>query len=304
MSEGKKSDKIGSNQFYNLITGEEVSWQAIIYDLIKTEQLDPWDIDIGVLADKYVQVIQQIEEANFYLSSKVLLACSLLLRLKSEVLANRFLQELDESIYGKQDAKKYLLERIELDEGELPILVPKTPMARYKKVTLKELLSALSNAIETENRRIKKDIKQRQAEKLTATVMPKSNRVPLKDRISAVFDRIRGHIVKPKIVHMTFSELAPSRDEKIACFLPVLHLSNHDKLYLQQHKNFEEIFMHLETIKGELEQIKLELGEANPNEIEIIEDSDEIVEDFEEELKEKLVEKKLKQIDKELSEEV
>ena len=87
-SEKIAKEKVSQNHFYNLITGNEVSWQAIIYDLIKTEQLNPWDIDIGVLADNYLAVIQKMEEANFQVSSKVLYACSILLRLKSEILSN------------------------------------------------------------------------------------------------------------------------------------------------------------------------------------------------------------------------
>ncbi len=299
-------DKIGSTQFYNLITGEEVSWQAIIYDLIKTEQLDPWDIDLGILADKYAQVIQSIEEANFYVSSKVLLACSLLLRLKSEILSNRFIQELDESIYGKQADKRYVLERIELDEDELPILVPKTPMARYKKVTLKELMSALNKAIETENRRIRKDIKSRQAERLTAMVLPKANRVPLKDRIALVFEKIRNHISPPTRHHMTFSELAPSREEKLSAFLPVLQLANNDRLYLRQQDHYNEIFMRLDQLQEEIEEIKKELGEAKEElETELAEKLEEELgelEEFEEEMSEAIKEKKLKAIDKELEE--
>lgn len=297
-------NKIGSTQFYNLITGEEVSWQAIIYDLIKTEQLDPWDIDIGVLAEKYAQIIEQMEEANFYISSKVLYACSLLLRLKSEILSNRFIQELDESIYGKQDEKKYLLERIQLDEDEIPILVPKTPMARYKKVTLQELMSALNKAIETENRRIRKDIKARQAERLTSTVLPKSNRIPLKERIAAVFDRIRGHISKPKEMHMTFSELAPTAEEKRACFLPVLHLSNHDQIYIRQPKHFDEVFMRLEQLQQELDEIKAELGAASDSmseqDIALAEQELEELEEFEQEMEKAVTEKKVKDLDKEL----
>jgi hypothetical protein len=39
-------ERIQGEEFYDLITGEELSWQALIYDLIKTEQLDPWDIDL------------------------------------------------------------------------------------------------------------------------------------------------------------------------------------------------------------------------------------------------------------------
>jgi chromatin segregation and condensation protein Rec8/ScpA/Scc1 (kleisin family) len=300
-----KNNRIGETQFYNLITGDEVSWQAIIYDLIKTEQLDPWDIDLGVLADKYVLVIQNLEEANFYVSSKVLFACSLLLRLKSEILSNRFLQELDEAIYGATADKKYILERIELSEDEIPILVPKTPMPRYKKVTLAELMSALHKAIETENRRIRKDINARQAERLTSTVLPKSNRVPLKDRILGVFERITGHIKHPIVKHMTFSELAPSREEKLSCFLPVLHLSNTGKVYLRQPKNFDEVFMRLEQLQEELEEMKAELGQATGEEEQVAEESEEEIaeiEEFEKEIDKAFKEKKLKEIDKELEE--
>jgi len=78
-----------------------LSWQAIIYDLIKTEQLDPWDIDLGILADKYVDIIQHLEDADFFVSSKVLLACSLLLRLKSEILINSYIQDLNDALYGR-----------------------------------------------------------------------------------------------------------------------------------------------------------------------------------------------------------
>ena len=98
----KKEERINQSQFYDLITGEELSWQAIIYDLIKTEQLNPWDIEIGVLADRYVEKIAKLESDDFFVSSKVLLACALLLRLKSEILANSYIQELNDSLFGKK----------------------------------------------------------------------------------------------------------------------------------------------------------------------------------------------------------
>jgi segregation and condensation protein A len=311
MEEGVKNidnsakSKIGESQFYTLITSQEVSWQAIIYDLIRTEQLDPWDIDIGVLADKYVLVIQQMEDANFSVSSKVLYACAILLRLKSEILSNRYMQEINDAIYGKQDEKRYLLERITLDDDEIPILVPKTPMPRFKKVTLQELMGALHKAIETENRRIRKEIKVRQAEKSALVVLPNANRIPLKDRISAVHDKIKGHIsTHQELQHMTFSELAPSREEKLASFLPVLHLSNNSQIYLRQPKKFEEVYMRLEQLKEEIEEIKKELGEALvESDEEVVEELEEELgeaEEFEKELEKKIIEKKVKEIDKEL----
>ena len=257
------NNKITSGQFYDIITKEEIGWQAIIYDLIKTEQLNPWDINIAVLADKYLLVIEQMEEANFFVSSKVLLACSLLLRLKSEILLNHQIVSLNELLYGKKPEKDYEIERIEIDEDELPALVPKTPIPRSRKVTLNELMSALNQAIETENRRIKKEIRKKQAEKSSLIVMPRANRIPLKERVKSIFSRIKLHLSKPGEVYMKYSELAPSREEKISSFIPVLHLANNKKVYLHQPVHFDEIYMALQMIQEEIEKLKQELVEEN-----------------------------------------
>ena len=37
-----------------------------------------------------------------------------------------------------------------------------------------------------------------------------------------------------------------TREEKLASFLPVLHLSNANQLYLTQLKQFDEVYMRLE----------------------------------------------------------
>lgn len=259
----ENSEKINHEQFYDLITGEEVSWQAIIYDLIKTEQLNPWDIDLAILAEKYMEIIQQLEEANFFVSSKVLLACALLLRLKSEILNNDYIKSLDEAMYGKKDDKKYVLERIELDEDELPMLIPRTPMPRFKKVTLKELMLALNKAIETEGRRIKRDISAKQAEKSALSTLPKESRVPLKDRIQEIMNLITKSINERADKEIKFHEIAPTRKEKLENFLPLLHLDNHERIFVKQEGHFQDILIKLE---------KHELIEELETEEEIIED--------------------------------
>ena len=37
---------VGQEQIHELLFGDKLSWQAIIYDLINTEQLNPWDMDL------------------------------------------------------------------------------------------------------------------------------------------------------------------------------------------------------------------------------------------------------------------
>ncbi len=111
-----QKNSVKQDQIHDLIFSREIGWQEIIYDLINTEQLDPWDINITILTDKYLEKISQLEEADFFVSSKVLLAASLLLRIKSEILLNKYIKSIDEILFGSKELKSHQLERIELDE--------------------------------------------------------------------------------------------------------------------------------------------------------------------------------------------
>jgi segregation and condensation protein A len=160
---GVSVDKVGQEQIHDLLFGEKLSWQAIIYDLINTEQLDPWDIDIALLSDRFLIKIRELEEANFFVSSKVLLAAALLLRIKSEILLHKYLPSLDDILFGRKEEKQEIQDKIEFDEN-VPELVLRTPLPRLRKVTLQELMASLGNAINTEHRRIKRIIVDKQRE--------------------------------------------------------------------------------------------------------------------------------------------
>jgi len=235
--------KIGNEQLYDLLTSQEVSWQTIIYDLINTEQLDPWDINLVLLTNKYLEKIRQLEEADFFVSSKVLLAASLLLRLKSEILLNRYIRSIDEILFGKKEETKSE-ERIEINESEIPELYPKTPLPRYRKVTLNELMSALDKAMTTENRRIRKEVENKIREREAEIVLPKK-RINIRERIRKIYSKILTSF-KKKQTKISYSELTGGKkEEKLACFLPCLHLDNQQKLFLEQEKHFSEIYIWL-----------------------------------------------------------
>src|SRR3989344_738886 len=259
------NDKIGQEQFYDLLTNEDYGWQSIIYELINTEQLDPWDIDLSVLTQRYLEKIQEFEEANFFVSSKVLLAAALLLRIKSEILLNKYIKSLDDILFGREEKKEYIRERIEIDESEIPMLYPRTPLPRSRKVTLQELIGALDKAIKTEGRRIQKEISNKIRLRETAIVLPK-RRINIHDKIRKVYSRIKSlfKIQKP-VQRLRFSELAGNdKEEKLLTFIPLLHLENQSKLWLDQGRHFEEIWISLREIfdvhKGEIErELKREL---------------------------------------------
>lgn len=256
--------KVGQEQIHGLLFSDKLSWQAIILDLINSEQLDPWDIDLALLTNKYLERIRGMDEANLFVSSKVLFAAALLLRLKSEILLNYYLPSLDEILFGKKEDKKYVQERIEL-EDEIPELVQRTPLPRYRRITLQELLFALGKAITTENRRIKKVVTAKQQEIETAIAIPKA-RINLGDKIKEVYNRLKD-IFSKKEERISFSELlgenVNKNEERVSAFVPLLHLDNQHKVFLEQEKHLEEIYVWMKShyqkkFAEELEQMRLE----------------------------------------------
>ncbi len=228
-------------QIHGILFNREIGWQEIIYDLINTEQLDPWNINITILTDRYMVKIRELEE-DFFVSSKVLLAASLLLRIKSEILLNKYIKSIDEILFGKkEETQKKGLEKIELDE-EIPELIPKSPMPRMKKVTLNELMESLNKAITTENRRIKKEIIKKNALRESNISLPKK-RKGVKHKLTDIFEKIKIHFKnnkQEKKVHYN-KIIGAAKEERVFSFGPLLHLEQQKKIWLEQLKHFGDI---------------------------------------------------------------
>ena len=239
----QNADKIGNNEVYNLLVSRELSWQAIIYDLIRTEQLDPWDIDLIFLTQKYLEKIRELEEASFNVSSKILLAAAILLRIKSEMLLSRYIKSLDEILFGKEEEKQKPEFSINLDD--VSDLLPKSPLPRMRKVTLPELMAALSRAMTTEHRRIKKEVAIKHALMRLDAFLPKQ-RTNIRKKIKQVYEKIRLFFSKSN-EKMTYSQLAETKEEKLTNFMPILHLDNQEKILLEQLRHFDEIYIYLKS---------------------------------------------------------
>jgi len=75
--------------FSILFEQDDITWQDIIYELINSEQMDPWDIDVSLIAHKFIEAIKQLQGTDFRLSGKIILASAILLKIKS----NQLLEE-------------------------------------------------------------------------------------------------------------------------------------------------------------------------------------------------------------------
>lgn len=269
-----KKDEINIHQekIHSIVFSREIGWQEIIYDLINSEQLDPWDIDIMVLTNRYLEKIQELEE-NYFVSSKVLLAAALLLRIKSEILLNKYIKSIDEILFGSKEKKPIPFERIELDE-EIPFLIPKSPLPRFRKVTLNELVESLNKAIITENRRIRKEVLNQRTLIDASFSLPK-RKFTINDKIREIYSRLFECLQNNKDGFVPFSVLMGNdKEEKIYTFTSLLHLENQKKIWLHQDEHFNEINVWLKEV----------YFERNPNYFQDLKTGEEIIEEEKNEL--------------------
>lgn len=217
---------------------DEITWQNILYDLVRTEQMDPWEIDISMISQRYIDTIRKLKEHDFRISGKMVLAAAILLKLKSTRLVGEDITELDRLIAGAGEQEEELTE---LDGplipklGEVPTLIPHTPQPRKRKVSIYDLVRALEKALEVKKRRV------------LNSIPPMNLAIPKKtfditSAIRNVYGKIRSFFTSG-VKKIGFSELLPSqsRQDKVHTFIPLLHLAQQNKIELEQEQAFGEI---------------------------------------------------------------
>jgi len=239
--------------FQILYNQDEVTWQTLLYELIKKEQMNPWDVNISLLTKKYIETIKKLKELDFRISGKVLLAAAILLKLKSNRLLNEDLSELDRLL---TESEEELIDELDLEEPQRPReekhpLIPRTPQPRKRKVSVFDLVKALEKALEVKQRRVMNSIP------------PMNVKIPEKERditqiIREVYNKIISYFNYNRQNKLTFTQLVPSqtKEDKIFTFIPLLHLTNQRKVDLEQKEHFGEIEIMINTQK----EVDKELG--------------------------------------------
>lgn len=228
------------NQIYDLLVKkDEITWQNIIQDLIKSEEMNPWDIDVSLLSKKYLEKIKELKESNLFISGKIVLASSILIRIKSHKLVTEDILNFDNKMNPPEEYQELaeLFGNAPSPEYDLPQLTIKTPMPRKRKVTINDLMGALQKALEVNQRRALR----REALKYIDVKIPEK-KIDMSKLILSVYNQIINFF-KTKKGDLTFSKLvnSPKKEDKILTFIPLLHLDNQEKINLEQKEHFGEI---------------------------------------------------------------
>jgi segregation and condensation protein A len=198
------------------------TWKEFLIELVESEKMDPWDVDISKVADAYLQKIRLLQTMDLRIPANVILASSLLLRFKADALG------------WKEEEEDYYVDEPLLIAEDLPQLIVRSNRPRSRRVTLDELMSAVESVIK-QGRKIQRVIPAPVA--INISIPQKT----IGQRISEIFEK--ANALKDADELVLFSEL--SEGKTIEFFMPVLHLVNSQKLDFWQDEVFGEIFLRI-----------------------------------------------------------
>lgn len=233
--------------FSILFNEEEITWQSMIYQLVRQEGMDPWDVDVSLLSQRFLEMLRKFKEMDFRVSGKILLAAAILLKLKSTRLLDHEIGEFDRMMQSSDTSEEEFYDDIEqelayqrdvskMTDEEKYKLIPRTPQPRSRKVSVHDLVDALNKALEVKHRRVRYSIPE-------ISVEIPEKQTDMSVLISNLYMKIKGYFQKKNYGKLNFSQLIPSesKEDKIYTFMPLLHLTNQRKIDLEQEQHFGEI---------------------------------------------------------------
>ena len=231
-----------------LLEQDDVTWRTILLDLVKNEQMDPWDVNLTLLTKKYLQVIREMKEHDLKISGKILLAAALLLRIKSTHFIDKDLAEFDQLLYQTadegEDWENLSEEQKEQRVKEKYKLIPRNPQPRSRKVSIHDLIQALQKAMESKKRIL--------AQQRPVKYIIHKKGMDIVEVIYDLYHKIMYYSNKEETQdkRITFTQLLPpqsGKQEKAFTFIPLLHLESLQKIETEQKKPFDEIYITLKA---------------------------------------------------------
>lgn len=208
------------------------TWKQLLLDLIVTERLDPWNIDIVKISDGFLKKVRDMKKLDLHIPANVILASAILLRYKSDYLR----------LYEPQPDVMAVSEEGDYSEPEqIPVLTISSRIPPKRQITLDELATELENAMKYEGSvyapKKKGGIDQIMNFKLTGEDIEKTMK-EMHGKLFAQMDENRW---------VLFSNLTKDHGpvETVYALLSVLHLTQKNKVELHQEEIFGDLLIYV-----------------------------------------------------------
>lgn len=209
----------------------EPSWKAMLLEMVRRGEIDPWDVDLERLATLFIQRIKEMRRLELRVPANVILAASILLRLKVYSLGFWGTEEEKaEEVFGG-----FTPEIPEIQE--IDAFIPSRIVMR--RVTLEELIQALEEVMEFEKRKRPRTRPSSRVMEIEVEIEP----LDVSALVNEVLSRVKA-LADPK-GWVLFSELLLERDaiNVVRTLIALLHLVYEGKVRLLQDRLFGEIYV-------------------------------------------------------------
>ncbi|ATZ60883.2 MAG: ScpA family protein [Methanosarcinales archaeon Met12] len=207
----------------------------ILVDLAKSGEIDPWNIDIVDVTDRFLKKLEDREQLDLWVSGRTLLYASILLRMKSEALVE------DEDEVEEEEFFNFLPDYSQTEE--YPVLRPNVRRQSKRPVTLLELIDELKNAIDRREQSRVRGIRREQNRPTTEDALQVVNQENLENQIQMVMEKLKKRFKKQK--RISFSELVEEKNPSsiVQTYIPLLFLAIRKKIRLEQKELFGDIYI-------------------------------------------------------------
>ncbi len=215
---------------------EQPAWKTILIELVRTERMDPWGINMVELAGKYLEKINSLSGTDLRLPANAILASAILLRFKADVL--RLSQIEDEEEFLERRKSMTPEERAEF-EALLPDL---RNIRRIKegRVTIDELVSSIEKMLATAKKANGNGIMKRSRTKFEMSFSD----FDIEKAMEKIYNRIARNADSQGLV--LFSRILKENMDNegiVRTFIPCLFLTNKGRINMWQEVFFGEIFL-------------------------------------------------------------
>lgn len=206
------------------------SWKQLLCELVVSEKLDPWDIDITRVADGFFKMVKSMEKTDFHIPANIILACAILLKYKSNAL--RVFEEPAEAF---EEPEPLVFE----DEGEIPALRIKARIPPKAHISLDELIGEMEKAMKYDDVEMAPRVRAKHRETVEITLPDYDIEKEMKD----LYSRMENKADSEGLV--LFSSLVSKSTpvETVLTLAPLLHLAQEKAVGLKQDAMWGEIFI-------------------------------------------------------------
>ena len=227
---------------------------ALLIDLAERGEIDPWDVQVIDVVDRFLSRLIVSDRRNLYDSGQAMLYAAMLVLLKANSLS-----EIQAVYDQEEETLEADLEDINADPADplrlpanldkrlrrLPVALP--PKAR--RITLEELIAQIEAIVEIVDRKSSKPAKRQSQSKMARKAAMKAiGQLAHKENLSEMVEEIERYFLLHPNEEIEISDLAGIFNDRVGVFWGLLLMTSQSKVELTQTEFYGKI--HITPIKS------------------------------------------------------